>query len=32
VWLSSAEEEQGAPAPSAIDVPGLGTVTLRIDQ
>ena len=31
-WLSSAEEEQGAPAPEAISVPKLGTVTLRVEQ
>ena len=31
VWLSSAREETGPPAPSAISVPGLGTVTVRVE-
>jgi alpha-mannosidase len=31
VWLSSAEEEQGPAAPADLAVPGLGTVTLRIE-
>jgi hypothetical protein len=31
VWLSSAEEEQGTAAPADLAVPGLGTVTLRIE-
>ena len=30
-WLSSASEESGQPAPAAITVPGLGTVTLRAE-
>jgi hypothetical protein len=31
-WLSSAGEEQGPAAPANIAVPGLGTVTLRVDE
>jgi alpha-mannosidase len=32
VWLSSAEEQQGAAAPAGISIPSLGTATLRVDQ
>jgi hypothetical protein len=31
VWQSSAEEEQGQPAPASVSVPGLGMATLRVD-
>jgi alpha-mannosidase len=31
VWLSSPSEETGPAAPSDLAVPGLGTVTVRVD-
>ena len=31
VWMSSLDEERGAPAPGRVEVPPLGSVTLRIE-